>query len=362
MPQTVAVILSGGAGSRLWPASHHARPKPFLRIGDATLLEYAVERGRASGCQATLVVANVDHLALHRATLGAAPAQQSLHYLLEPKGRNTAPAIALAALAVQEAHGRDAVMLVLPADHLVPDTSAFVACTMQASALAQQGQIVAFGVSPTAPETGYGYIEVATQSRSSQKVLRFVEKPDAATAAQYLSSGRFLWNSGMFCFTAQTILQALGSCAPLVLSAAQAVWAARDAQGDTVHLGAALFASMPDVSIDYAVMEKAPNVSVVPARFAWSDVGTWDSIAKAYSADSNGNTSLGDVLSFDTTGTHVQCEAAVGKIVATLGVHDLLIIDTPGALLVASKSHAQDVKRVAQRVAEIGKLQSAPSL
>ncbi len=359
MPTTVAVILSGGAGSRLWPASRHDRPKPFLSIGESTLLEYARERGRASGCKATLVVANVDHLALHRATLGTAPAHESLLYLLEPKGRNTAPAIALAALAVLEAHGGDAVMLVLPADHLVPDTSAFVACTMQASALAQQGQIVAFGVSPTAPETGYGYIEVASASRESQRVLRFVEKPDAATAVQYISSGRFLWNSGMFCFTADTILQALADCAPLVMSAARAVWAARNAQGDTVHLSAALFSSLPDVSIDYAVMEKAPNVSVVPARFAWSDVGTWDSIAKAYSADSNGNTSLGEVMSFDTSGTHVQSEGGAGKVIATLGVHDLLIIDTPGALLVAAKSHAQDVKRIAQKMAESAKLQSS---
>ena len=358
MPSTIAVILSGGAGSRLWPASRHDRPKPFISIGESTLIEYAVERGRACGCKDTLVVANSDHLALHRATLGDAPAQQSLRYLLEPKGRNTAPAIALAALAVQESHGSDAVMLVLPADHLVPDISAFVACTMQATELALKGQIVAFGVSPTAPETGYGYIEVASTSRESQKVLRFVEKPDAATAVQYLSSGRFLWNSGMFCFTAHTILEALANCAPLVLSAAQSVWQTRDSQADTVYFGSEQFASLPDVSIDYAVMENAPNVSVVPARFAWSDVGTWDSIAKAYSADSNGNTSLGDVFSLDTTGTHVQCEGVAGKTVATLGVHDLLIIDTPLALLVASKSQAQDVKRVAQRMAEVRKLQS----
>jgi mannose-1-phosphate guanylyltransferase/mannose-6-phosphate isomerase len=215
----LSVILSGGAGTRLWPVSRQAHPKPFLELGGSTLLEQAVVRGQACGADELLLVTNEDHYHLSQSVLmqmGSAPAT---HFLLEPKGRNTAAAIALAALYCELRHGGDMPMLVLPADHLIPDTENFVLCCMEAVRLAIAGRIVVFGIQPTHPDTGFGYIEVAKSSRQSQPVLGFVEKPDLETAQEYLASGRYYWNGGMFCFTAATILAALREHAPEVMAA-----------------------------------------------------------------------------------------------------------------------------------------------
>lgn len=358
----LSVVLSGGAGTRLWPVSRQAYPKPFLQLGGSSLLEQAIDRGRACGADELLLVTNEDHYHLSRTLLAQMQDAPTTHFLLEPKGRNTAPAIALAALSCAARHGEDALMLVLPADHLIPDSEAFVLSVMDALQHAKQGRIVVFGIQPTHPDTGFGYIEVEQTGGGSQPVRRFVEKPDLPTAQQYLATGRHYWNSGMFCFSARTILEALRLHAPAVLEAAQAAWQqAHTAPASQPELTDDLvtrfephaFNAQPDISIDYAVMEHAENVTVVPARFSWSDVGSWPSVAQAHTADSSGNTFMAkDVVDIDTTGTHVQVDSPTPKVVATIGVHDLVIVDTPDALLVAHKDSAQKVKAAVEVLKE----------
>ncbi|MBE7941994.1 MULTISPECIES: mannose-1-phosphate guanylyltransferase/mannose-6-phosphate isomerase [Ramlibacter] len=342
----VSVILSGGAGTRLWPASRLASPKPFMRLGGETLLGQAIRRGQACGTDELLLVTNHEHELLSREVLAGFAQPPHCHMLLETRGRNTAPALALAALHVAQTQGPGTLMLVLAADHLVPDTQGFVACAHEAMTLAREGRLVLFGVQPTHPDTGFGYVEVASLGLHSQPVLRFVEKPDLETAASYLATGRYYWNSGMFCFSAQTLLDALAAHAPLVLAAARDTMASRAMQGDHSTFDAARFALQPDISIDYAVMERAPNVTVIPARFAWSDVGSWPAVAQAHTPDSSGNTFEADVVAVDTHNTHVQVDSHAPKVVATVGVQDLVVVDTPDALLVVHKDSAQKVKSV----------------
>ncbi len=314
----ISVVLSGGAGTRLWPVSRQAHPKPFMKLGGSALLEQAIARGQACGTDDVMIVTNQDHLFLTQNLVAEMADPPRVSYLLEPKGRNTAPAIALAALAVAQQHGRDAVMLVLPADHLIPDTSAYVANALEAARHAQQGQLVVFGIQPTGPETGFGYIEVAKVGAEPQPVLKFVEKPDRATAMDYLATGRFYWNSGMFCFAAGTMVDALAQHAPEVLAAAQHAMASAKpeaGQGTTqsvTRFDAHAFGMQPDISIDYAVMERAKNVMLVPAKFGWSDVGAWPAVAEAHTADGNGNTMACeahiDWIDVDTTNTHVHID------------------------------------------------------
>lgn len=346
----ISVVLSGGSGVRLWPISRQAHPKPFMKLGGKALFQQALERGQACGTDKAIVVTNEDYLFLSRDVVSGIEDPPNVRYILEPRGRNTAPAIALAALACAQEHGTEAVMLVLPADHLIVDTEAFVACALEAVHQAQQGQLVVFGISPTAPETGFGYIEVEKISRTIQKIQRFVEKPDLATAQQYLATGRYYWNSGMFCFTAGSILKALADHAPEVLEAAKSAWSCSLSKDGATQFDGHVFGLQPDISIDYAVMERANNVTLVPAKFGWSDVGAWPAVALAHTADTSGNTFADSdgamFVALDTTGTHVQTDSHNGKVVATLGVHDLMIVDTPDALLVAHKSAAQKVRAV----------------
>ncbi|MBL0422257.1 mannose-1-phosphate guanylyltransferase/mannose-6-phosphate isomerase [Ramlibacter sp. AW1] len=342
----VAVVLSGGAGTRLWPASRQAHPKPFMRLGESSLLLQAVQRGHACGSDDVVIVTNQEHVHLTRTELKQASPSIRVHYVLEPVGRNTAPAIALAAMHCDKTYGPDTVMVVLPADHLIPDNEAFVANALEAAALAREKNLVVFGIGPTSPETAFGYIEVEHVSRKSQPILKFVEKPDLATAQSYLATGRFYWNSGMFCFTARSILDALSQHSPETASSARRVFDHASSNGDATHFDNALFGTMPDISIDYAVMERARNTWVVPARFGWSDVGSWPAVADAHPADSVGNTFATDVVALDTTGSHVQVESHGTKVVAMVGVKDLVVVDTPDALLVAHKASAQNVKRV----------------
>ncbi len=342
----VSVVLSGGAGTRLWPASRQAYPKPFMKVGGSPLLAQAIERGQACGTDELLVITNQDYLFLTRNLLQEFDDPPNAHYLLEPNGRNTGPAIALATLYVAAQRGPDAVLLVLPADHLIPDKKAFVACATDAVRVAQQGRLVVFGIQPTSPDTGFGYLEVEHVGRASQPVLRFVEKPDLATAQQYLATGRYYWNSGMFCFTAATMLEALAKHAPRALAAARQVMRESHGQGDATRFDTHLFGLQPDISIDYAVMEKADNVTVVPARFGWSDVGSWPAVALAHTPDASGNTFTTDVVDVDTQNTHVQVESHGPKVVATVGVKDLVVVDTPDALLIAHKGSAQKIKSV----------------
>lgn len=321
-----------------------------MQLGGSSLLQQAIERGQACGTDDSIIVTNQDYLFLTRNVIKELADPPIAHYLLEPKGRNTAPAIALAALACAAQHSLDSVMLVLPADHLIPDTEAFVANALEAARHAAQGQLVVFGISPTAPETGFGYIEVEKTSRQTQKALRFVEKPDLATAQDYLATGRYYWNSGMFCFTAGAILKAFNDHAPEVLAAAKTTWESAKTADGVTRFELHSFGRQPDISIDYAVMERASNVTLVPAKFGWSDVGSWPAVAHAHTADTSGNTFVDadgtEFVAVDTQGTHVQVESHGPKVVATVGVKDLVIVDTPDALLVAHKDSAQKVKAV----------------
>lgn len=327
-----------------------------MQLGGSSLLQQAIERGQACGTDDSIIVTNQDYLFLTRNVIKELADPPIAHYLLEPKGRNTAPAIALAALACAAQHSLDSVMLVLPADHLIPDAEAFVANALEAARHAAQGQLVVFGISPTAPETGFGYIEVEKTSRQAQKALRFVEKPDLATAQDYLATGRYYWNSGMFCFTAGAILKAFNDHAPEVLAAAKTTWESAKTADSVTRFELHSFGRQPDISIDYAVMERATNVTLVPAKFGWSDVGSWPAVAQAHTADTSGNTFVDgrgtEYVAVDTSGTHVQVESHGPKVVATVGVRDLVIVDTPDALLVAHKGVAQKVKTVVDALKE----------
>ncbi|MDE3063849.1 MAG: mannose-1-phosphate guanylyltransferase, partial [Acidobacteriota bacterium] len=309
----VSVILSGGAGTRLWPVSRRAHPKPFMVLGGRTLLEQAIVRGQSCGSVETMIVANQEHRFLTQDVLDRMRDRPRVRYILEPKGRNTAPAIALAAIAAAQTHGREVVLLILPADHLIPDNPTFVADAMRATHLARQGRLAVFGIRPSTPETGFGYVEVRQVAQDPQPALRFVEKPDLTTAQEYLATGRFYWNSGMFCFTAGSILDALSQHAPDVLDAANETMATAQNRPGEMRFNAGAFCLQPDISLDYAVMERAANVTVVPAKFSWSDVGAWSAVADAHTADANGNTlacqEAIDWVAVDTTGTHVHVES-----------------------------------------------------
>jgi mannose-1-phosphate guanylyltransferase/mannose-6-phosphate isomerase len=341
----VPVILSGGAGSRLWPVSRSSHPKPFIRLADGqSLLQKAFLRAAAlPGVRDVVTVTNRelmfktadDYAEVNRAGLGTT-------YILEPFGRNTAGAVALASIHIASAYGSEAVMLVLPADHLVADASAFAAAAQQAFALAEAGRLVTFGITPEGPETGYGYIEA-----EGTDVVRFVEKPTLEVAEHYVASGRFLWNAGMFAFTAGTMLALMERHCPEVLSASRAALeAAKRAVGqrtEQIEIGANEFAAVPSISIDYAVLEKAEGVSVVPGAMGWSDIGSWGAISALTAPDAAGNRVEGKALLINSTNTYVQ---SYDRLVGVVGVDDLIIVDTPDALLIASRGHAQEVKQV----------------
>ena len=351
MAHFVPVILSGGAGSRLWPVSREALPKPFIKLADGeSLLGKTLRRALACASgNGVLTVTNRDYFFLTRdeypKTAGKAAA---LDFLLEPVSRNTAPAICVAALDVAKRHGREATMLVLPADHLINDEMAFVTAVGEARKLAEQGWLVTFGIPPATPETGFGYIEAGEPiSGNASKVNRFVEKPDRPAAEEMLKSGRFSWNSGMFCFGAGTVLEAFLKHAPEVLRAAEAAIAATDYSKNPLVIAEAEFAKAPDISFDYAVMEKAERRAVVRGKFDWNDIGSWTALADLTPPDAAGNRVNGEAVLIDAH----QCFIQSGhRIVAAVGVEDLLIVDTPDALLVAERGRAQDVKTVVQKL------------
>ena len=346
----VPIILSGGAGTRLWPLSREAAPKPFMPLPDGeTLLSKTARRATALPDIAGLVtITNRDYYFQTKDVYaGARVAAPRFAYILEPFGRNTAPAVALGALYAEATFGPDATLLVLAADHLIHDVEAFAIAVERATALAREGWLATFGIDPTHPETGYGYIECgdALGVERSFGVRRFIEKPPLADATTYLASGRHVWNSGMFCFTPAAILAAFAEHAPVVLETARAVWQPlRTAAGSSMlEIDPALFAAIPDISIDYAVMEKARNVAVVRGAFDWSDVGSWQAIAELTKADADGNRGQGERVAIDTRNTFVHAE---DRIVATVGVDNLVIVDTPDAVLVAHRDQLQRVREV----------------
>ena len=355
--QLLPIILSGGSGTRLWPVSREATPKPFMKIaGGKSLLQLTWERACAlPGVSHAAVVTNMAYSYKTAEELMDETGAKQISLLLEPVGRNTAPAVTLAALWAQAKFGSDVVLVVLAADHLIDNPAEFSAAVTDAAALAKrEGRLVLFGIEPSAPDTGYGYIEWGTpvaQSRAHE-VVRFVEKPTVEKATEYLRAGNFVWNSGMFCFTAVGILTALEEHAPKVLRAAQRVvqHSAMDAAGQ-VLFDAASFGELPDISIDYAVMEKAANVAVIPCAFGWSDIGSWKAVAETRETDDAGNSTEGDTILVNSRRTYLRSE---NRLVAAVGVEDLVVIDTPDAVLVAHKDSSQQVKDIVAKLKREG--------
>ena len=341
----IPTILCGGAGSRLWPVSRELHPKPFIRLADGqSLLQKAFLRGAVlPGVAEVLTITNRELMfktADEFREVNAAELPTS--FVLEPFGRGTAAAVASAALKVASTHGDGAVLLVLAADHLIHDQAAFAAAVREASALAKQGRLVTFGIKPEAPETGYGYIEA-----KGNDVVRFVEKPSLEKAREYVESGRFLWNSGMFCFTAGHVLAEMRVHCPEIVNAVKCCMDAsrvsRGAGFAQVELDSTTFAEVPDNSIDYALMEKSKRVAVVPCSMGWSDIGSWSAIGDLAQADGNSNRLEGKVILHDVTGCYIR---STDRVVGAVGIENLVVIDTPDALLVAHKSRAQDVKHI----------------
>ena len=351
----IPVILSGGVGARLWPVSREAYPKPFIRLADGrSLLQKSLLRAAAVAPGSEIVtVTNREYVFATRDEYRAAGTEDGCVFMLEPSARNTAPAIALAALHARASHGADAVMLVLPADHVVEPPAAFAAAVDTAQKLAAAGRIVVFGVAAARPETGYGYIECgASIGADTFDVTRFVEKPPLAQAEQFVAAGSYLWNSGMFCFTAGTILENLRRHAPELLTAAARCWQATPPRaGDAVNLDANTFVEMPAVSIDYAVMEKAAGIAVVRAAFAWNDIGSWNAVGALTAPDAAGNRITGEAVLIDSSDCYVQ---SADRVVAGIGVHGLLVIDTPDALLIADRNQSQQVRAVVEQLKQSG--------
>jgi mannose-1-phosphate guanylyltransferase/mannose-6-phosphate isomerase len=312
--------------------SREALPKPFIKLADGeSLLAKALRRaaGAARGAD-LLAVTHRDYHFLVKEEFEALGLAARLDFVLEPVARNTGPAIAAAALDTARRHGEEAVMLVLPADQVIGDEAAFAGAVAEAAALAQQGWLVTFGIAPSRPETGFGYMEAGDAlSAGACRVKRFVEKPDAAAAQRYLATGSYRWNSGIFCFSAGAALAALREHAPRVLGAVEG----------------GRHADAPEISFDYAVMEKAARVAMVKAGFAWSDVGSWAALAELSRPDARGNRVQGKAVLVDSERLFVQSR---DRVVAAIGLEDLLIVDTPDALLVARWDRAQDVKKVVE--------------
>jgi mannose-1-phosphate guanylyltransferase len=344
----VPVILCGGTGTRLWPLSRASYPKQYWALagsGDETLLQQTQQRLEGlPGLAPPLLICNEDHrfiVAEQMRQIGVEPAA----ILLEPIGRNTAPAVAVAALQAT-AHGDDPLLLVLAADHVIRDAAAFRSTVSAGAAAAEAGQLVTFGIVPTAPETGYGYIEAAQSLAAASApvpIARFVEKPDRATAEAFLATGRFTWNSGMFLFKASAILAELERLAPEVVSACRAALEQDSADLDFLRLEREAFASCPNVALDVAVMERTDRGAVLALEAGWSDVGSWSALWETADQDGQGNVLRGRVIHEDARNCYLRSEH---RLVVGLGVEDLVVVETDDVVLVAHRDRAQDVKAI----------------
>ena len=345
-PLILPVILSGGTGTRLWPLSRESYPKQFWPLAsDKTMLSETAARGSGAGFLPPMVVCNE----AHRFLVAEQLRDKGASIVLEPVGRNSAPAIAAAALLAEET-APGAVLWFMAADSAIGDVAALQAALAKAAAAAKAGAIVTFGMQPTAPETGYGYIETGEAlpgSADVKRIARFVEKPDAARAAEFLKTGRHLWNSGMFVATATTMLAEMEAHAPEVLKGVRAAVAGATRDGDFIRLEAAAFTATPSISIDYAVMERTQKSAVVPASIGWSDIGSWAALWDIQPKDAAGNATHGPVALVDTKNCYVRSE---GILTGVIGLEDVVVVVTDDAVLAMHRDHAQDVKKLVDQL------------
>jgi mannose-1-phosphate guanylyltransferase/mannose-6-phosphate isomerase len=359
----IPVILSGGSGTRLWPLSRELYPKQLLPlVGKGTMLQETLARvAGVADVSTPIVVCNESHRFLvAEQLLGAGITPRAI--LLEPVGRNTAPAIAVAAMAAVAdlpppgAAGADPILLILPADHVIQDVAAFQAAIAIGRAAAEQGKLVTFGVVPTKPETGYGYIRRNPGAGPAFPIAQFVEKPDRATAERYLQSGEYFWNSGMFMFRASAVLDELRSLSGDIYQACAQAFTVAKHDLDFTRLPAKEFGACPSDSFDYAVMEKTRYGVVVPLAAGWSDVGSWSALHEAIAGDKDGNVRIGDVLTADTHGCYLQ---STSRLVAAVGLTDHVVVETKDAVLVAPKSRVQDVKELVAQLKKQGRYETS---
>lgn len=349
----VPIIMAGGSGSRLWPLSRQLNPKQFLCLADAEMSMLQATIARLNGLETATprVICNEDHRFLAAEQLR----QQGLekfNILLEPAGRNTAPAVAL--VAIQEClNGQDPILLVLAADHLINDVVAFQSCIHKALPLAIEGKLVTFGINPTHPETGYGYIQKGAGLESGGfEVARFVEKPPQELANSYLESGCYLWNSGMFMFRASRYLCELEHFRPDILSACREALCKGEQDMNFTRVGRDEFEKCPDESIDYAVMEKTKDAVVVPMDAGWSDIGSWAALWDVGDKDSQGNICRGDVIVEGSTNNYIYSGS---RLVSTVGIDNLIVVETKDAVLIAHKEHVQEVKKIVEKLKSSGR-------
>lgn len=351
MNNILPVILSGGSGTRLWPLSREAYPKQFLPlVGQTTMVQATWQRVASLAGKRPIIVANQEHrfiVAEQLMEVGAKPEA----IILEPIGRNTAPAIAIAALEATR-NGDDALLLVLPSDHVVQDEAIFHESVKAAEGIANEGKLVTFGVVPSGPETGYGYIK-AIPGQGPRAVERFVEKPNLETAKAYVASGEYYWNSGMFLFKASSYLDALEKFQPAMLEACRRSFEQAKRDEDFIRLDATTFAQCPSDSIDYAVMEKTEDAAVVPLDAQWSDVGSWSALWEVTPRDGQGNAHHGDVISIDCRDTYAYGQ----RLIAMVGLDNVVVVETDDAILVSDKSRVQEVKAVVSRLKQEGRSQ-----
>lgn len=345
------VIMAGGSGSRLWPLSRSLFPKQFISLAsDLTMLQETMQRLDGLEHSNPMLICNDEHRFLVAEQLRQQTVESS-GIILEPAGRNTAPAIALAALQAVK-NGDDPLLLVLAADHVIRDTSAFIITVQTAVKSAQSGKLVTFGIVPTKPETGYGYIKQGQEEGEAYQVAKFVEKPDLATANTYLESGEYYWNSGMFLFQASRYLEELKAFRPDILSACEAAMNGSRHDLDFIRLDEQAFLACPDESVDYAVMEQTSAALVVPMDAGWSDVGSFSALWEVSDKDSDGNVTSGDVLTEQTGNSYIYSQ---NKLVSTVGVDNLVVIETKDAILVADKDKVQDVKSIVNQLKDQGR-------
>lgn len=337
------VIMAGGSGTRLWPLSRAAHPKQFLSLdGDYTMLQQTVMRLNNLDVESSITICNEDHRFFVAEQLRQIGKLGSI--ILEPVGKNTAPAITLAAIHSFE---DDPILLVLAADHVIKDQAAFERALIDATSLAESGKLVTFGIVPHEPHTGYGYIKKGKEESLGFVVDKFVEKPSIDLANNYLSSGEYLWNSGMFMFKASRYLEELKKFRPDILNACESSMVDVEADLDFLRINEEKFSLCPSDSVDYAVMEKTEDAVVVPMDAGWSDIGSWSALWDISKKDENGNASIGDTLLHESNGCYIRADE---KLIAAVGLEDLVIVDTKDALMVANKSSVQDAKIIANKL------------